>query len=440
MKVAHHFFENGIAFFTKIVNILISLVCANGDGTRPPALERCPLARALTSSSSGLCSLVAPFVGHNAFIRWSALQEIATEEADGRKQIWSECAHASPIGPVSALAQLTCLRPTGHVSEDFDCAIRILNAGYTIRWATYSNHEFQEGVSLSAEDEVNRWQKYAYGCSELLFNPIRYWPIRGPFSKQILRYFFKSDIPLHNKFSASGYMFSYYAIAVGLPLTLLNYILLGLFREDLDKAYMPSWDVILGVWVVFTAASPIALSILRFRTGTAGLLEAFLTQVRRRLLLLRYAALHRGTNDVFNLSSVHVAPVLPRLLWRPFVPHLAGAHIASGRLQYGAHPTADILQSGHNRQTKVTDCHLPSRLFCRPGPRPRRTSKTRPSSRSCLACCGASGRCSRSCSSSLPASASCRPARYLSSGRSPTLSSWPRSSASPSRTCSTSSS
>jgi hypothetical protein len=39
MKVAHHFFENGIAFFTKIVNILISLVCANGDGTHRPALE-----------------------------------------------------------------------------------------------------------------------------------------------------------------------------------------------------------------------------------------------------------------------------------------------------------------------------------------------------------------------------------------------------------------
>ena len=32
MKVANHFFENGIAFFTKIVNLSISLVCANGDG------------------------------------------------------------------------------------------------------------------------------------------------------------------------------------------------------------------------------------------------------------------------------------------------------------------------------------------------------------------------------------------------------------------------
>ena len=35
--------------------------------------------------------------------------------------------------------------------------------GYTIRWATYSEGGFKEGVSLSCEDELNRWQKYAYG-------------------------------------------------------------------------------------------------------------------------------------------------------------------------------------------------------------------------------------------------------------------------------------
>lgn len=34
------------------------------------------------------------------------------------------------------------------------------------RWATYSNGEFKEGVSLTVDDELNRWQKYAYGCSE----------------------------------------------------------------------------------------------------------------------------------------------------------------------------------------------------------------------------------------------------------------------------------
>ena len=57
MQVAHHYFENGIAHFTRRINKCISLGCANGE--------------------------VAPFVGHNAFLRWSALQDAAfVDEAD----------------------------------------------------------------------------------------------------------------------------------------------------------------------------------------------------------------------------------------------------------------------------------------------------------------------------------------------------------------------
>ena len=35
--------------------------------------------------------------------------------------------------------------------------------GYIIRWAMYSKGGFKEGVSLTVDDELNRWQKYAYG-------------------------------------------------------------------------------------------------------------------------------------------------------------------------------------------------------------------------------------------------------------------------------------
>jgi len=42
MQVAHHYFENGIAYFTRRINRCISLACANGE--------------------------VAPFVGHNAYV------------------------------------------------------------------------------------------------------------------------------------------------------------------------------------------------------------------------------------------------------------------------------------------------------------------------------------------------------------------------------------
>ena len=45
-------------------------------------------------------------------------------------------------------------------------ALRLQLAGYTIRWASYSNGGFKEGVSLTCDDELNRWEKYAYGCNE----------------------------------------------------------------------------------------------------------------------------------------------------------------------------------------------------------------------------------------------------------------------------------
>ena len=116
MQVAHHYFENGITHFTRRINRCISMCCANGE--------------------------VAPFVGHNAFLRWSALQDAAfIDEADGKKKIWSE----------------------SNVSEDFDMALRLMLRGFVIRWATYSNRGFKEGVSLTCDDELNRWQKYSYG-------------------------------------------------------------------------------------------------------------------------------------------------------------------------------------------------------------------------------------------------------------------------------------
>jgi len=87
--------------------------------------------------------LVSPFVGHNAFLRWSAIQEVAFVDPEGISKIWSEA----------------------HVSEDFDMAVRLQMKGYILRWSTYSNGGFKEGVSLTCDDELNRWQKYAYGCS-----------------------------------------------------------------------------------------------------------------------------------------------------------------------------------------------------------------------------------------------------------------------------------
>uniref|UniRef100_A0A8H7XRP5 Glycosyltransferase 2-like domain-containing protein n=1 Tax=Psilocybe cubensis TaxID=181762 RepID=A0A8H7XRP5_PSICU len=218
MQVAHHFFENGIAHFTRRINKCISLSCANGE--------------------------VAPFVGHNAFLRWSAIQEASfVDPADNVKKVWSE----------------------SNVSEDFDMALRLQLKGYIIRWANYSEGGFKEGVSLTVNDELNRWQKYAYGCNELIFNPLIEWHRKGPINKQ-LRIFLWSGAPVHYKISMMSYMFSYYGIAASSVLSFMNYFLLG-WALDVDGFYMHSFEIFLACTVVFPGAGNVAYTLLEYRLG-----------------------------------------------------------------------------------------------------------------------------------------------------------------------------
>lgn len=225
MQVAHHYFENGIAHFTRRINKAISMGCANGE--------------------------VAPFVGHNAFLRWSAIQDAAfVDPADNLTKLWSET----------------------NVSEDFDMALRLQLKGYIIRWATYSDGGFKEGVSLTADDELNRWQKYAYGCSELIFNPVAQWWRLGPITKQ-LRIFIWSDAPVHYKISMMSYMFSYYGIAGSATLAVLNYLLLG-WALDVDGYYMHSFEIWLACVVVFPGLGNVGYTMLEYRLGRKTILAS----------------------------------------------------------------------------------------------------------------------------------------------------------------------
>ncbi|KAJ7472250.1 glycosyl transferase family group 2-domain-containing protein [Mycena galericulata] len=231
MQVAHHYFENGISYFTRRINRCISMACANGE--------------------------VAPFMGHNAFLRWKAIQDAAfIDPADGKEKIWSE----------------------SNVSEDFDMALRLLLRGYIIRWVTYSKGGFKEGVSLSCDDELNRWQKYAYGCSELLFHPLIQWWRRGPITSQIHKFLWCKAAPMHYKISMMAYMFSYYGIAASVTIGVLNYVLLG-FEFPVDGFYIPSFEIWLACTVVFFGTGTVGYTLLEYRLGHKELLRGFLVNL-----------------------------------------------------------------------------------------------------------------------------------------------------------------
>ncbi|KAL8947354.1 MAG: hypothetical protein Q9222_006358 [Ikaeria aurantiellina] len=236
MNVTTSFFENGITFFTNLIYTAIKYAVSNGD--------------------------VAPFVGHNAILRWSAIQDIAYAGDDGSEKYWSETT----------------------VSEDFDMALRLQCSGYIIRLGGYTGGGFKEGVSLTVYDELARWEKYAYGCNELVFHPIRYWPTRGPFTP-LFKKFMGSCMPLPSKFTIMAYVGTYYAIGSAWILTTLNYFLIGWFNGHLDHYYLDSFKVYFAIIIVFSGLGNLALAVLRYRLDEMGILQALVTNFKWIFLL-----------------------------------------------------------------------------------------------------------------------------------------------------------
>jgi hypothetical protein len=292
MLVSTSFFERCIAFFTRLVNFSISFAIANGH--------------------------VAPFMGHNAYLRWSAMKEISkiVTLPNGKQQlkIWSE----------------------DHVSEDFVMALDMIEHGYITRWATYSNSEYMEGVSLSCDDELNRWQKYAWGVSEMVFNPIKHW-YRGPITPLFRRFIF-GKAPIHYKWASCSYCFSYYAIALAFPLTLGLALVQGWLGRNVEAPFIPSFEVMVACLVIFNAGSTFSLAYVRFRAGVGNILKLLLENVTfLPFLLVFFAGLsfHVSTALLSHLLGINMtwgatlkdiemtnffaeAPVIIKRHWRLF--------------------------------------------------------------------------------------------------------------------------
>ncbi|KAF4963889.1 hypothetical protein FSARC_8142 [Fusarium sarcochroum] len=240
MQVVHNTFENGITYFTNVVYTAIKYGVGSGD--------------------------VSPFVGHNAFLRWKAMQSIAfTDSTDGQTKWWSDT----------------------HVSEDFDISLRVQMAGSIVRLATYHNGGFKEGVSLTLYDELTRWEKYAYGCNELVFHPVYQWFYKGPVTRLFLRFLW-SNMPVTSKITITAYIFTYYAIASGLLLTTANYVIIGLFPDKLDHLYMPSWGIWLSLVVIFNGVGSLAFSMVRHQLKEEVFWRALLQSIKWLPFLIIY--------------------------------------------------------------------------------------------------------------------------------------------------------
>jgi len=262
MNVTESYFEKGITFFTNLIYSQITLCIANGD--------------------------VAPFVGHNAILRWSSLQDISFEDKeDGHEKYWSE----------------------NTVSEDFDMSLRLQAAGYYIRFGAYTGTKedcFEEGVSLTVYDELMRWEKYAYGCSELLFHPFKQWFRRGPFTP-IFKTFLRSSMPFSSKVSVMAYIGTYYAIGASWIGAIANYFAVGWYNGWLDKWYLDSFKIYCSILIVFTVLGMTALAVMRYRTGERSLISSLfenLTWVPLMTIFFSGLSLHVSQALVSHLLGI----------------------------------------------------------------------------------------------------------------------------------------
>lgn len=273
-QVVNNVFENGMSFFTQMIYLAIEFAVSNGD--------------------------CAPFVGHNAFIRWKVLQSISWEE-DGRQKFWSE----------------------DHVSEDFDLSIRLSMSGFIIRLATYHVGGFQEGVSITVYDELARWEKYMYGCNQLIFNPVWLWPFRGPFSWLILRFIF-SPYKVTSKISILAYLGTFYAIASAFPLAVINYFIVGWY--EVDGFYISSWKILIGILVVFNLLAPFCFAMTRHRQGDAVFIFALVEGFKWTPMFLLFFA---GTSfHLFKASVCHF--LLVNMEWTSTAKELASPDFRVG--------------------------------------------------------------------------------------------------------------
>jgi len=217
LNITKNYWENCISLFTEhIYKIAFVYSCTNGH--------------------------TAPLVGHNAILRWSAVKNASYVDEDINEIVyWSE----------------------KHVSEDFDMSLRMQCLQYSTRYIAYADG-FEEGVSLTPNEEINRLKKYAYGVDEIIFHPVYEWTSKGILSPLVKKFMLCSHIQLHTKFSVITYIASYYALAAIPILTFIQYFLFR-YSEYWRVSVIESLSIIISCLVVYAVLIPVSNIVVMYR-------------------------------------------------------------------------------------------------------------------------------------------------------------------------------
>lgn len=211
----------------------------------------------------------APFVGHNAFLRRSAIEKVVRYvhiEHYSLQTIDGMVIYRADSPDRRVIPQLFSEE---HVSEDFELSMRLQDSGYICRYLTHiAQYRFEEGVTLNPIDEIVRLQKYAYGISELIIVPFSCWFSQGILGATFKRYLLSSQISIITKYNVLGYMGTYLAVAIA-PIIVSIHYFAYFYCSYWRNIIVNSEHVLFGCISVFTIITPLATICLRLKLGLA---------------------------------------------------------------------------------------------------------------------------------------------------------------------------
>lgn len=170
---------------------------------------------ACSTALGGVC----PLVGHNAFIRYRDLKKVG---------FWSE----------------NC------VSEDFDLFIKLANQGKFGRFVLYTGPNFKEGVSLSFDDEIIKYKRFAFGACEICFNPFKKWLTKGPFSPTFWR-FLGCQLSIIEKLNVIFYLCTYFAMSTAFYFCIAECFAIAFYPKLYSLYLSTGFNTMISCLVIF---------------------------------------------------------------------------------------------------------------------------------------------------------------------------------------------
>jgi hypothetical protein len=81
-------------------------------------------------------------------------------------------------------------------------------------------------------------------------------------------------MPIGSKVNIISYIGTYYAIDAAWIMTLSNYVAVRVYNGFLDKLYVTSWQIWISIFMVFTVAGNVSLTVQRHRTSEKNLISS----------------------------------------------------------------------------------------------------------------------------------------------------------------------